>query len=240
MAKVDRVRIIDQPVAEVSATYTGALLSSPGSANIKHNLLQHRAYPDQHPISAITNLIYELSIRVKGAPDGVAGKLPVFSDIETIINSIVTQVEDRIGIGRDDPGYTLDVAGWLRSTGIVLGQLSDGPYVSESNGSLSINNPAYSTMLGGLATHIEGLSSVAITAWQDSIVIELTDRNTANTFSVRMLILEDGFYFLSDDVLLAHLSLEGVLYLQDPVVRPLSSFRSSIYERFLETQNAKT
>ena len=232
MAKTDVVKIIDQRHPAEYVTYTGLVPSAPASSEIKHNHVQNRALPDQHPITAITNLREELDERVLGAPNGTPARFALWNAPDRITDSVMTQKEDRVGIGVEDPAYKMDVAGLARLFGLIFGLESDGPYMTETNGDLNLSNPEYRTNVGARVLHLEGLEEIAITAWQRSISIELTDRNAADTFSMSLVILPDGYYFIRNGDLLAVLDANGKLWLKDTAIGPLSSFQSAYLDNY--------
>jgi len=237
MPKTLRIREIDLRIEGASLRSIPVSSLTVAGEN-RHDLLENRNISDQHIIESVTNLRNELDIRVQGAPDGEETRIPLWEAQDKITNSIINQVNGNIGIDVDSPGYKVDIAGLVRLAGVIFGQLTNGPYMTESSGDLNLSNPSYRTHVGARVLHLEGQNEVAITAWQDSITFELTDRNTANTFSIVMVILQDGFYFLAGGNLIAVLDDSGKLWLKDVAIGPLSSYNSSAWNSYFQRMKA--
>jgi len=235
MPKTLKVREIDLRTGEVGLRSI-PISSLTVTGENRHDLLENRNVPNQHVIEAITNLRNELDVRVLGAPQGELSHIPLWISSDKIVNSIIRQVSGNIGIDTDSPAYKLDVNGLGRLAGILLGFLPDGPYMTEESGDLNLSNPSYRTNVGARVLHLEGLEEIALTSWDKSIILELTDRNTANSFSLTFAILPDGFYFIYNGNTIAVLDTSGKLWLKDTAIGPLSAYSSEFLDAYLAEQ----
>ena len=221
MSKYDELRVIDQNRESVLATSVEFVI--PGTGD--HKMLKNRFAENQHLIRSIVGLQDELDIRPIGAPNGEDGNIPQWVSPTEIGTSIVTQKDNKIGIGKQDPSYTLDIEGFTRAIGFLVGMDSNGPYIVDDD-ALFIANPDKNIVVSsGKTTHVEG-KNVAVTAWEDSLIFELTDRNTIDTFNISIRMFPDRFEFYHNDGRIGLLDNTGKLWLRDTTIGDLS-----VYER---------